>query len=63
MGYENTFCMEHSSRTCCNAEDTNKIKLNIGLVKLKTDITEQCLALTTKIACSRCDGDVVIVFY
>jgi hypothetical protein len=32
--------MEHSGRTCCNAEDTNKIKAKFGMAKLKADVSD-----------------------
>ncbi|CDW77852.1 UNKNOWN [Stylonychia lemnae] len=54
---ENLFCTEHAGRTCCNLNDTLKIKAKVGFAKVKSDVSDQCMAFTAKALCSHCDGD------
>jgi hypothetical protein len=35
-----TFCSEHSGKTCCNSEDTTKIKAKIGFAKMRSEVSD-----------------------
>lgn len=59
MMSEINFCTEHAGRTCCNQNDTLKVKAKIGFTKLKSDVSDTCFSMTVRALCSHCDGDVV----
>jgi hypothetical protein len=59
MANDLSFCTEHSGRTCCDTNDTTRVKAKIGYAKMKEDVTDYCFLMTVKALCSPCDGDTV----
>jgi len=59
MFNEINFCTEHAGRTCCDMNNTNRIKAKIAYSKTKSEVSDTCFLMTAKALCSHCDGDIV----
>ena len=56
---QNTYCMEHAARTCCDKDDTDRLRGMYETLRQKTDISPDCLKLMDNAICSHCDPDMV----
>lgn len=54
---QNTYCMEHSARTCCDHHDTNRLRSMYETLRQKTEVSKECLGLMENAICSHCDPD------
>lgn len=53
---ELVFCNDHAGRTCCDAEDSKGVKVQVSYLRQKTDISTECLEVTSQVLCGKCDG-------